>query len=144
MVKKKMSKSSKRSLLLFGTLSVIIISYFFYNLCSYTYHIYVLKNEEKELLEQLETLEHDEKILRTDIEKLKDPDYIARYARENFQYSKKDEIVLQLEEESKEKKNSSDFSIPYQSFIKFGIIFIIGIILYVIIKSKRSNRRQKK
>lgn len=142
MAKKKMSKTSKRSLLLFGTISIIIIGYFFYNLCSYAYHIYTLKAEEKQLTEQLESLEHDEKILRTDIEKLKDPDYIARYARETFQYSKKDEIVLQLEDVKKEKEQTLVFSIPYQSFIKFGIIFIIGIIIYVIIKNYRKSEKK--
>ena len=37
-----------------------------------------------------------------DVEKLEDPDYIARYAREKYMYSKDGEIILRLPEEDEE------------------------------------------
>ena len=97
----------------------------------------ILKQEEKKLQIELADLEHDEKLLKTNIEKLKDPDYIAKYARENFQYSKAGEIILKLDSlgnnENVEEKNDFQYKIIFE--VGFGILFII--ILYVFIKNRK-------
>lgn len=142
MKKKKMSKSSKRSLLFFGTISLLVIGYFLFNIFSYTYNIYILKTEEKNLQEQLNNLEHNEKILKTEIEKLKDPDYIARYARENYQYSKDGEIILELAEKEEQNKEENTTNFDYELIIKLGIITILFIILYVFIKSHKIKTKK--
>ncbi|MDD3453097.1 MAG: septum formation initiator family protein [Bacilli bacterium] len=142
MKKKKMSKSSKRSLLFFGTISLVVIGYFLFNIFSYTYNIYILKSEEKNLQEQLNNLEHNEKILKTEIEKLKDPDYIARYARENYQYSKDGEIILELAEKEEQNKEENKTNFDYELIIKLGIITIFFIILYVFIKSHKIKTKK--
>ena len=41
-------------------------------------------------------LEDEEKVLSSDIEKLKDPAYIAIYAREKYLYSKDGELIIRL------------------------------------------------
>ena len=48
------------------------------------------------------TLREKEAELKVDVEKLEDPDYIARYAREKYMYSKDGEIILRLPEEDEE------------------------------------------
>lgn len=53
-----------------------------------------LKIEKRELLEKQAALE-------ADIEKLSDIDYIARYAREKYFYSKPGEIILRIEDDKK-------------------------------------------
>ena len=136
MKKKRMSKSSKRSLLFFGTISLIVIFYFVYNLCIYTYNIYILKVKEIELTDLLEEKEHEGKILKTEIEKLQDPVYIARYARENYQYSKDGEIIIKWNSNTEEEilvENKKDNK--YIFIAGFCVITII--LFYVIIKNKK-------
>lgn len=40
----------------------------------------------------------EEEELKSEINKLQDPEYMARYAREKYLYSKKDEIIIKIEE----------------------------------------------
>ena len=75
------NKKSKRRLAIFGTLSLIVIGYFIFTACYYSYKIAVLEKSKKQLNEQLTELQTQEKNLTTDIQKLKDPEYIAKYAR---------------------------------------------------------------
>ena len=87
---RKMSRGSKRRLVLFGTLSIVIIFYFIFSVCFSGFKIYKLKHQEKVLSTKLNKLQKDEKNLSLDIEKLQDPEYLAKYAREAFSYSKED------------------------------------------------------
>ena len=43
------------------------------------------------------TLQEEKESLETDILKLKDPDYIAKYVREKYFYSKDGELILRLD-----------------------------------------------
>ncbi len=53
--------------------------------------------EQKEFLKsELVKLDEEEKMLESDIQKLADPTYIARYAREKYLYSKEGEIIIRL------------------------------------------------
>lgn len=56
------------------------------------------KNKEKEALTQrLEELEEEEQTLSDDVEKLKNPEYAARYAREKYLYSRNGEKILKID-----------------------------------------------
>ena len=138
MAKKVVTKASKRRLLLFGSLSIIVIGYFFVSLSTYVVDIYNLKIEEKQLEEELINLESEEKDLNTQLDMLKNTDYLARYARENYLYSKDGEIVLKIEEkkdneEDKENKISFD-----NKYILYGGASILGVlILYVVLKKAK-------
>lgn len=55
------------------------------------------KLEKKALMKQLEVLKEEQKTLSDDVEKLKDPEYAARYAREKYLYSKYDEKILKID-----------------------------------------------
>lgn len=56
------------------------------------------KSKEKQVLtNQLETLKEEEKTLSDDVEKLKNPEYAARYAREKYLYSKNGEKILKID-----------------------------------------------
>ncbi len=135
MVRKKVTKASRRRLLFFGTISLGIIAYFVFSLTYYTTSIYRLRKEEKKLTQNLTSLKADEKNLKTEIEKLKDPEYLARYARENYLYSKDGEIVIQLQKENK--VVTSPPKETNHAYIFFGgsvvLLFVIG---YVIQKSR--------
>ena len=54
------------------------------------------RNEIKEINVKYEELKEEEASLNVEVAKLKDPDYIARYAREKYMYSKPGEIILRM------------------------------------------------
>lgn len=146
MAKKRVSKASKRRLMVFGTCSLLIIFYFLFSAGYYTYKIYNLKTQEKRLTEKLNDLEKQEKLLSTDMEKLKDPEYLAKYAREEYSYSKDDEIIIQSIKDDKEidELEEIEFSLN-DKYILGSCIGIIGlIILYIIIKSIKHKKKKGK
>ena len=146
MSKKKIPKASKKRLLVFGTLSIIIIIYLLFQLLFYTYRIYNLKREQGKLQKNYTSLKKEEKELRNEIDKLQDSDYIARYARENYSYSKNGEYIIKLAD-SEEKKDDdvsftqyvinkiSNINIDYL-YIIYGTITIIVVIIVVTSKKK--------
>lgn len=56
-------------------------------------------SERKELEKEIIVLKEKEEELKVDVERLEDPDYVARFAREKYMYSKEGEIILRLPEE---------------------------------------------
>ena len=96
-MKKKKSKSKKFLLFVIFSFFVVLVMTFTVGKC--WIEIYQ-KYQEKELLEKkLKVLKEKEKQLKLDASKLQNPDYIARYAREKYYYSKDGEIVLKIPEE---------------------------------------------
>ena len=49
------------------------------------------------------TLKDEEDKLNSDIKKLKDPEYVARYAREKYMYSKDGELIIRLPDDDTDK-----------------------------------------
>lgn len=95
--KKKKSKVKYR-LCLFMPLCILILITIFTTIGSNIVQI-AQKYQEKEILEQeLIALKEKEEELKVDVERLEDPDYVARYAREKYMYSKDGEIILRLPE----------------------------------------------
>lgn len=117
--KRKVSKSAKKRLLLFGTLSFAVIIYFFITLTTYTLNIIDLNHEKKELKKQLLVLKEDEENLNIELKKLQDPDYIARFARENYLYSKNGEYIIKIQDNKKETKKTS---INHEESIRYIVI----------------------
>lgn len=136
--KKKIPKASKKRLMVFGTISVIVILYFIFSFGYNVYRIYVLKQEQKQLQQEYTELKKDEKELRNEIEKLQDEDYIARYARENYSYSKDGEYIIKInEEESKQTETKKlDINIDY-NYIIYGGVFIIFIIIVHTLRKRK-------
>ena len=54
------------------------------------------RDETEMLLKKKEELLEQEASLRSEVSKLQDPDYIARYAREKYLYSKDGEIIIRI------------------------------------------------
>lgn len=139
MTKKKISKASSKRLALFGTISVFIIGYFVFTLCFYLYNLYKLQNQEEKYASDLIELKREEKLLKTEIEKLQDKDYIARYAREKYLYSKDGEYILKItntDDEETEERKKINFNIDY-NYIIYGGIVVIGLIIFIVVKKKK-------
>ena len=55
--------------------------------------------EKKELEEKYATLIEEEELLEKEVNKLQDPEYIAKYAREKYLYSADGEYIIKIVEE---------------------------------------------
>ena len=136
MAKKKISKGVKRRVtLIIGPISIGIFWLTLITVLSYAYRINKLSNTKKELEERLAYLQESAENMSDEIVKLKDPEYIAKYARENYYYTKNGEYVLKVVEEKEEKITKKDTPI-YVYYIIGIITFVIGIVLFIIKKTR--------
>ena len=96
---KEKRKTSKRKIrlffafIVFGGITIILGYNLFCNIIS----IKKMKIEKKELKEKIVSLEKEKKELESDIKKLEDSDYIAKYVREKYFYSKEGELILKMD-----------------------------------------------
>lgn len=95
-MKKRITKKTKRRLTFLSSIILllvgVIISSVFKDLCQ------VLKNKNEIVLltDKYNTLLHEEESLQSEITKLQDSEYVARYAREKFMYSLPNEVIIKL------------------------------------------------
>ena len=95
------NKTRKKVLrfMFFGVGSFLFIVYFFSLVVNVSLEI-VGKYEEKIALnKELEVLKEEEAVLSNDVLKLQDPEYVGRYLREKYYYSKEDEYIIKLPKE---------------------------------------------
>jgi cell division protein DivIC len=94
---KRATKKDKRRILVLIVILIPLLVLFISNIWKYS--VQILKNiETKKELDATykEKLKEEEK-LQSEIIKLQDPDYVARYAREKYLYSKDGEIIIKIE-----------------------------------------------
>lgn len=139
MKKRKISKTAKRRLFILVPVTVIFVAYFLISLSYYTFKIYQLKQEEKKLQTELNELKDEEDNLKTDIEKLQNPDYLARYARENYHYSKEDELVIQHHDKEEKEEIVREENNTNETIMTICIIGLV-IVAFYILKHKTKKR----
>ena len=93
---KKSSNRAKIRICMFFVLFGSITCYLSHNFFSNIEKIMKINAEKQELGDKLVDLKDEEDILNSDIKKLQDPDYVARYAREKYMYSKDGEIIIRI------------------------------------------------
>ena len=136
---KKVSKKSKRRLLIFGMLSIVSIGYFFVTLFGYTYNFISLKNEEAKLQNQLVSLQDKKANLKVEIQKLNDPEYVARYAKENYLYSEDGEYVPKIDNSTPIISETSSNNYYY---LVGGVVLVLCVIL--LLSRRRTSTVNKK
>ena len=99
MARTKTKTKSRRRMLFLGLTSIIVIVATTFTIGKYWIEIYDKYQEQKKLEKELISLKNKEKKLKVDANKMQDPDYIARYAREKYLYSKDGEFILKIPEE---------------------------------------------
>ena len=119
----------------FGTLSLIVIGYAVFSFVYYSVNLLKAKNENINLENKLKSLQNDEENLKIEIQKLKDPEYIARYARENYSYSKDGEYIIKLDSSNKNEKQEKKQNNNYIYYVVIGCCFII--IVTVLLNKKK-------
>ena len=92
---KKVNKRKRRTFIL-AILSLVVIFVVTFSIGRYWVEIFDKYQEKKELDKQLTSLKEKEEELQVDAKKLQNPDYVARYAREKYSYSKDGEYILQI------------------------------------------------
>lgn len=144
MSRKKVSKGVKRRLNMYLILGIIIVFIGAVTIVSNVYRIYDLKKEEEKLNQRLDELHDEEKELSSEIGKLKDPEYIAKYAREKFYYTKDGEYVIKLEDKDEPSINDIvEASRPYY-IIGLSIILLTLFILFIKSKIKKNKKKREK
>lgn len=99
MARKKKANKTKRRLVVIVPICLIVLGAIFVAIGSYWVKIVSKYQEKKELENEIVALKEKEEQLKVDVDRLEDPDYVARFAREKYMYSKDGEIILRLPEE---------------------------------------------
>lgn len=95
-VKFRISRKAKLRMILFFMMFSLFTLYLSYNLFSNINKIAKISEEKQMLNAKMNKLNDEEEKLNLDIKKLEDPDYVARYAREKYLYSKNGEIIIRI------------------------------------------------
>lgn len=91
-------KQMKKKLVLVTLVFVLLGGILLKSIITTSIQIYEKKQEKKEYKVKLQKLKDKEDELNNTVTKLKDPDYVARYAREKYLYSKDGEIIIRIPE----------------------------------------------
>lgn len=83
-------------MLILGTFSLVTIVVTTYTMGKYWIEIYDKSQEKDKLNKELKQLKKKESTLRADADRMQDKEYIARYAREKYLYSKEGEFILRI------------------------------------------------
>lgn len=97
-IKKQKAKKSTLRFLVFGVVCIIISGTVALSISKLWSEIYQKYKEKKDLDQKLVELKSQEKELKVDVEKMQDPEYIARYLREKYLYSKDGEYIIRIPE----------------------------------------------
>ena len=94
----KITKKDKRRLMIWSLLILIVGSYL--GVFAYNYWSKILTNNQtkKSLEAKYNNLLENEKELNSEAVKLQDPDYVAKFAREKYMYSKNGELIIRIAE----------------------------------------------
>ena len=141
MTKRKVTKQAKRRLTILTPLVILAVGYLLFTMVTTGIQLYKLHHEEKELKEELKDLKGNSEELKTEITKLQDKDYIARYARENYLYTKDGEYVIKVPTDEKKKEKQS-INIDKDYIVYGAAILILLIILHLIRKSHKKKRKK--
>ena len=95
----KKSKKTRYRLVVFVPTCLVIVVALVVSIGNYWVKIGNKYKEKAELEKEIVVLKEKEEELKVDVERLEDPDYVARFAREKYMYSKDGEIILRLPEE---------------------------------------------
>lgn len=136
---KKVSRNVKRRMTVIAPISIGIFVVTVFTILSYTYRINNLRLTKIELEEKLVALKEDATMMTDEIEKLKDPEYIAKYARENYLYTKDSEYVLKVEEKEEKPVEKKENPIYIYYIIGFVSILVFIIFIFLIRKSQKKN-----
>ena len=138
---RKTTKQIKRRLVITVPVTLVIMIFSLYTAIIEFNKVKSYKTENKKLVEQLENLKKEAESLNIEITKLSSPDYIARYAREKYLYSKDGEKVVIVDVIKKEQKvEENDETLDSLKYMTIGTGIILVIVVIGIIKMKDKKK----
>ena len=139
--KQGMSSQAKRRMIILAPLCLLCIVAFTYSVFSFAYDVYQLQQQKNTLDAEYTVLQQTAERLRIDIIKLQDIEYIARFAREQYLYSRDGELILRINESILEEEQAqtveseaNDRMIIYASIGGLLLIFV-----YITIKGVKKE-----
>ena len=96
MVKKKGIKARRQRLLFLTTVLLVLVVAIIGSVFKDWVQIMDNRTERIELLNKYSLLLEEEQQLKSDVNKLQDPNYVARYAREKYLYTKSGELIIRI------------------------------------------------
>ena len=140
-MKKKRRLKPKIRILITFIIAIILFGYVSYSAINYSISKTKFEKEEKVLKEKLGNLKDKEEDLNQEISKLKDDDYLARYAREEYLYSKDGEYVIKIEDKKEETTEEKHQEKSFVKYIIYGCIIIIIIASIIFILKLRKPKK---
>lgn len=128
MRKKRRLKVKVRTFLTF-VIAIVLFGYVSFSVINYGISKKKFEAEEKVLQAKLYELKDKETDLNQEISKLKDDDYLARYAREEYLYSKDGEYVIKIDEKTKESAIETQSEIKVPEYVIILNTLIVGSII---------------
>lgn len=89
-------KKVKRKFFIIAIVYIALGAILLQSVGSTMYQIIAKNKEKREFEKELLELKDKEEELKATVTKLQDPDYVARYAREKYLYSKDGEIIIRI------------------------------------------------
>ncbi len=135
-----MTAEAKRRLVVLGPICILFIISFFVSLISYTANLHQLRKEKEQLDAQYTSLQEEAEQLRIEISKLQDPEELAKFARENYLYSKDGELIIKINENQEEievKQEKLEFN---QNIIYMCGTVIILVFIYICLRGTRKKK----
>lgn len=99
--KRRQKKKFRARMVLFVPMCLCLVIILGITIGKYWVDIVSKYHENNILMKDLQSLKEKEAALTVDVEKLQDPEYIARYAREKYLYSKDGEVIIRIPDEDK-------------------------------------------
>lgn len=97
-----------RRLLVFGFLAVVVFGWIGITMYSQSNVLASKEMEKQEALKALEEVNEEQEMLRTQILKLNDDEYIAKLARKEYFLSEEGEIIFSIPEKEKNNEKKED------------------------------------
>lgn len=139
--RKEISAQAKRRMLVFAPFCLFFMAYFAVSIVSYTYDVYRLQHEKSKLDLKYANLQEISEELKIEITKLHDPEYLARYAREQYLYSKEGELIIKIYETEKDEVELNEEKQMDQMIIILSVVAVFLIFLYILIRGNKKRNQ---
>lgn len=140
--RKQMTAQAKRRIIVFGPICLVLIGYFIFSMFSYTINLYKLNKEKASLENKYALLQETSDDLKIEITKLQDPEYLAKFARENYLYSKDGELIIKINDSEVEELTTSLKKDTDEMIVIASIGAVILIFIYIIIRSTKKRNQE--
>lgn len=94
---KNATKKDKRRIIVLMLIFIPLLTFFVVNMFGYWSQIFSNMKETEKLKNVYNSKLEEEENLKDEITKLEDDEYVARYAREKYLYSKDGEIIIKID-----------------------------------------------